>query len=152
VSRLGVLSDPQRARLTKVATELIPNTPDAPGPGGLPEYDQLLQQACNALDRDWDAVQAAIERLPSDISWSSLAAYADESPDSFELVALVLVGAYFMSPSVLTSLGIPPGPRRRAPHDQAANELGTGILDAVLERGSPVKTLADIDEKRKPDS
>ena len=42
-----------------------------------------------------------------------------------------------MSPSVLASLGLPSGERRPANRDQVVDELGTGILDAVFERGCP---------------
>jgi hypothetical protein len=57
----------------------------------------------------------------------------------------MVIGAYFMSPAVLAALGLPTGDRRPAPLDQAVDELSSGILDAVLDRGSPVKTLQEVE-------
>ena len=109
---IAELSGSKLARLTMVAAVLLPGTSAAPGPDELDGYDELLQRACTALAREWDAINSAIEELPADITWD-----------------------------------IPSGRRRAAPLDQAANELGDGLLDAVMERKSPVLSLEDVNSR-----
>jgi hypothetical protein len=144
VSTQWSLDDEQLARVCGMAAILLPGSPGSPAPGALPEFGQLVQRAVATVGRESAALEAAIGRLPLDLSWESLEAYADAEAEGFELVALVVVGAYFMSPTVLTAIGLPTDDRRAAPRDQAVDELGSGILDAVLERGSPVKTLPEV--------
>lgn len=139
------LGNEQLARICTTAEILLPGSPDSPAPGLLPEFEDLVQRAANALSRESSELEEAIARLPVDLSWNTLAAYANEEPERFELIALLVVGAYFMSPTVLAALGLPTGDRRPAPLEQAVDELSSGILDAVLDRGSPVKTLQDVD-------
>jgi hypothetical protein len=91
------------------------------------------------------ALAAAIDLLPEEPSWENLSSFAARDPVSFELVALLAVGAYCMSASVLASLGRPAGERRPAHREQVVDELSSGILDPVFERGSPVRTLEDVD-------
>jgi hypothetical protein len=90
---------------------------------------------------------AAIAALPAEPTWDSLEAFAQTDRASFEQVALLAVGAYFMSPSVLASLGLPTGERRPADREQVVDELSSGVLDAVLERGCPVRTLDEVNER-----
>jgi hypothetical protein len=147
MTRVAALSGQEIARVRAAAQVLLPGTPDSPAPDALREYDDLLQQAAAALAGDREALATAIGALPPEPSWESLSAFAELEPTSFELVCLLAVGAYFMSPAVLTSLGTPTGPRRPADREQVVDELGTGILDAVLERGCPVRTLEDVNER-----
>jgi hypothetical protein len=138
------LGNEQLTRVCATAAILLAGSGNSPAPGSLPEFEALVQRAANALWRESSALEEAIARLPAELTWDSLSAYADAEPESFELLALVVVGAYFMSPAVLAALGLPTGDRRPAPLEQAVDELSSGILDAVLDRGSPVKTLQEI--------
>ena len=146
------LGNEQLTRVCATATILLPGSPDSPAPGSLPEFENLVQRAANALSRESSALEEAIARLPAELSWDILSGYASEEPESFELLSLLVVGAYFMSPIVLAALGLPAGDRRPAPLEQAVDELSSGILDAVLDRGSPVKTLQEIDGMTSPGS
>jgi hypothetical protein len=74
-----------------------------------------------------------------------LSAFAEADPASFGDISLLAIGAYFMAPSVLEGLGLPTGERRPASREQAVDELSTGILDPVFERGCPVRTLEDVE-------
>ena len=138
------LGNEQLARICTTAAILLPGSADSPAPGSLPEFEDLVRTAASALSRESSALEEAIARLPVELSWETLSGYADEEPDSFELLSLVVVGAYFMSPLVLAALGLPAGDRRPAPLEQAVDELSSGILDPVLERRSPVKTLSEV--------
>ena len=138
------LGSEQLARICATAAILLPGSADSPAPGSLPEFGDLVQAAASALSRESPSLEEAIARLPAELSWETLSGYADEEPGSFELLSLVVVGAYFMSPVVLAALGLPAGDRRPAPLEQAVDELSSGILDPVLERRSPVKTLSEV--------
>ena len=140
----AVLSPQQVDRVRATASILLASPSESPALDALPDVDRLLQQAAVALGNKGPALAAAIDALPQQPSWENLSAFAEEDPESFELVALLAVGAYFMSPSVLDSLGRPSGVRRRANPEQVVDELSTGILDAVLDRGCPVRSLDDV--------
>jgi hypothetical protein len=142
-----VLSRQQVERVRAAAAILLAGPSDSPALDALPDFDGLLQQAAAALGSKGPALAAAIGALPPEPSWASLAAFAAGEPESFELVALLAVGAYFMSPAVLDSLGRPAGARRRAHPEQVVDELSTGILEAVLDRGCPVRSLDDVNGK-----
>lgn len=141
----GLLTREQVSRICTAAGILLPGSSESPSPGSLPEFPDLVQRAAKTLNRELPALEKAIAALPSEMTWDTLSAYSTEEAESFELVSLVVVGAYYMSPTVLAALGLPTGERRRAPLELAVDQLD-GILDAVLERGCPVKTLEDIDE------
>jgi len=139
-----------RRRLDRVratAAILLPGSSDSPAANALPDFDELVQQAAVALEGTGPALAAAIDVLPPEPTWENMSAFAEHDPSSFELVCLLAVGAYYMSPSVLASLGLPTGERRPADPEQVVDELSTGILDAVFERGSPVRTLQDVNRE-----
>ena len=139
----GNLSPEQLDRVRLTAAMLLPGTAQCPAPEAVSGFDELLQRAAVALGGEGRALGAAIEALPVELSWANLSDFADRDPSSFELVSLLAIGAYFMSPTVLSSLGIPTGKRRPANPEQVVDELGGGLLDAVFERGCPIRTLED---------
>lgn len=143
----SLLNREQLARICATAEILLSGSVESPAPTSLPEFPDLVQRAANTLSRELPVLTEAVARLPAELSWDTLSTYATEDAEGFELLALVVVGAYYMSPTVLATLGLPTGERRRAPLELAVDQLSTGILDAVLERGSPVKTLQDIADR-----
>ena len=143
----ATLSRRQLDLVRATAAILLPGTSESPSPNALPDFDELVQHAAGALGGVGPALATAIDALPPEPSWENLAALAKRDPTSFELVALLAVGAYFMSHQVLGSLGLPTGERRPAHREQVVDELSTGILDPVLERGSPVRTLDDVNRE-----
>lgn len=128
-------------RVRAVAAVLLPGSAESPAAVALPDFDELVQRAAAALDGDDRDLIAAIEALPEEPSWEGLSAFAELEASSFEQISLLLVGAYFMSPAVLASLSLPTGERRPARPEQVVDELSTGILDPVIERGCPIRTL-----------
>lgn len=142
------MSGQQLDRVRATAAVLLPGSTESPAPHLLPEFDELLQQAAVALGGEGRALAAAIETLPPKPSWENLSALSECDPSSFELVSLLAIGAYFMSPTVLGSMGIPTGKRRPANPEQVVDELSDGILDPVFERGCPVRTLEEVDGQR----
>jgi hypothetical protein len=144
MTRGAELTREQLDRVRAVASVLIPGSPASSPAAGIEDLDDLLQHAAVALDSEARTLAAAIEALPDEASWESVSDFAAADPSSFEQISLLVVGAYFMSPSVLASLGLPTGERRPANREQAVDELSTGILDPVFERGCPVRTLEDV--------
>ena len=140
------LSREQLDRVRVTAAVLLPGSAESPAIDTLADFDQLVQQAAVALASEGRGIVEAIEALPEQPTWEDLSAFAEVDPSSFEQVSLLAIGAYFMSPDVLASLGLPTGGERRpANREQVVDELSTGILDAVFERGCPVRTLEDVE-------
>ena len=129
-----------------LATSDSPGSPDSPAADDLSNINALLQQAAAALNSGRPTLRAAISALPPELTWESLRNFAADDPSSFEQVSLLAVGAYFMSPDVLAALGFPSRQRLRADPEQVVDELSSGILDAVYERGCPVLTLDQIND------
>ncbi len=146
MSSAVTLSVEQLAKLRLIALTLIPGDGASPTIAQLPDYEGLLQRAAAAVGSDLGALLGGLDLLPSDPDWATLSKFADAEPESFELISSVAVGAYFMSPLALESIGWPTGQRRRAPQDQAVDELGYGILEPVLARGSLVRLPPDTSE------
>ena len=140
----AVLTEEQLELVRSTAAVLLPGSAESPAPAAIPDFDELLQSAARALEGDTRGLGAAIAALPVEATWESLSALAERDPSAFEQVSLLAVGAYYMSPIVLASLGMPTGERRPADREQVVDELDSGILDAVLERGCPVRTLDDV--------
>jgi hypothetical protein len=143
VATSDLLTGEQFSRLRAVAVTLIPGRGDSPPAADLPDLDQLLNQALVALGPEVDDLRLALDLMPADVNWDSLAQFSDDDSAAFELVSTTAVGAYFMSTVVLDSIGYPTGARRPPPHDLAADQLGTGILDPVLARESVVRLPPD---------
>jgi Tfp pilus assembly protein FimV len=141
------LSAEQLVRVRAAAALLLPGSAEAQAPTVLPDFEQQLQHAAAALEGGDNALATAIDALPAKPTWQNLSALAEADPASFGQASLLVVGAFFMSPSVLASLGLPTGERRPAPREQVVDELDGGILDAVLERGCPVRTLDEVNAR-----
>lgn len=130
----GVVSPSEVDQLRAVAHALIPGDHSSPAASDLSDYPELLGRAVNALGPEADALRTALTKLPPDVDLSALERFATEDPAAFDVISTAVAGAYFMSEQALRSIGYPVGARHAAPHDQAAEELGTGLLDAVIAR------------------
>jgi hypothetical protein len=138
------LSPGQLSRLRVLASVLLPGSHPSPAAGDLEDFDQLVFLATGALRREFAAITAAVEALPATISRDSVLGFSQHDPESFELISLVLVGAYFMAARVKDHLGLPTGPRYAPSFEQIADELLEGLIDPVLDRISPIRTLDDV--------
>jgi hypothetical protein len=129
------------AKLRTVAGILLPGDEESPAADSLGDLDQLLAQAVKAIGSEGDALRAALATLPKQLDWESVKDFDAAHPHAFDIISAVCAGAYFMSPVVLTSIGYPQGSRRAPRIDQAAGELETGVLDAVMARPSMVREI-----------
>ncbi len=125
--------------LLRVADCLIPESGPNPKPSDAEQYPAYLQLALAARADVIDTVVAGAVKLadvPDDELWAALKQLWAEDKSTFDPMSSVVAGAYFMTPQVKALIGYPGQHRDPAPLDQAAEELGNGLMDPVLERGS----------------
>jgi hypothetical protein len=132
------LSESELATLLRIADCLIPADGPNPKASDAVDYPSHLRLALGARSDAFDAVIAGAETLadvPDSDLWQALKTmWADDKP-TFDPLSAVLAGAYFMTPQIMELIGYPGQHRDPAPLEEAANEIATGILDPVLERG-----------------
>ena len=125
-----------------VAGTLLPGDGTSPPATTVPDIDELLQRAAAAIGQEILALKRAIAMLPAKCDWAALSEFAEVEPTDFDLIWHVAAGAYFMSPTVLASIGYPTGTRIAPPFDEAAGEIASGILEPVIARGPRVRPLS----------
>ena len=132
----------QLDQLKHVAQVLLPGDDRAPSASGIADLGELMARAIDAVGVEGQVVMAALAQLEAEPTWDQLRAYAEGHPDDFEVLSTVVSGAYFMSPQALDAIGYPHGQERRAPrNDLAADQLSSGVLDAIAERDSMVRLV-----------
>ena len=105
-------------------------------PSECPEFAELLNLALATRSDVFDEVCAALNEAGSagDAHAWLHDLYA-RNRRNFNDLAMVLAGAYLMVPAVRAHVNYPGQGRNPAPYDQIADELSSGILDPVMERG-----------------
>lgn len=132
------LRDDELATLLRAADVLIPEAPGLPAGGGAPDYAAWLDRALAARSDAFETIVRAVERLQrvdAPEMLDALRRMSTEEPDRFHALSAVLAGAYLMGPKVRAHIGYPGQERRPAAFDEAAEELMSGILGPVIERG-----------------
>jgi hypothetical protein len=140
------LNDDELTALLRVADCLIPESGPNPKPSDTEQYSAHLELALAARADVIDAVVGGAVKLvdvPDDELWAALRQMSAEDKFTFDPMSSVLAGAYFMTPQVKALIGYPGQHRSPAPLEQAAEELGSGLMDPVLERGSIYVPAAD---------
>jgi hypothetical protein len=133
------VSADELAVLLRVADCLIPASGPNPKPSDVAEYVPYLNVALAARSDVFDRLMAAVDELAAvsaGAMWERLKRMWAEDTDTFDPLSSVVAGAYFMTPEVKALIGYPGQHRDTAPLEQAADELGDGLLDPVIERGS----------------
>lgn len=132
------LTDTELAALLRVADCLIPASGPNPKASEAEQYTSYLELALAARADVFEAVVDAagkVADIPDDQLWNALEAMSTEDKVIFDPLSAVVAGAYFMTPQVMKLIGYPGQHRDPAPLELAAEEIGSGILDPVLERG-----------------
>ncbi|GAB5898083.1 MULTISPECIES: hypothetical protein [Mycolicibacterium] len=132
------LTDTELAALLRVADCLIPASGPNPKASDAEQYIAYLELALAARTDVFEAVVGGARKLsdvPDDELWDALKTMSAEDKFTFDPLSSVLAGAYFMTPQVMKLIGYPGQHRDPAPLELAADEIGSGILDPVLERG-----------------
>lgn len=133
------ITDDELTALLRVADCLIPAAGPNPKASDAEQYVPYLHLALAARTDVFDALLAAATKLadvPDAELWGALRQMWSEDKTTFDPLSAVLAGAYFMTPQVMELIGYPGQRRDPAPLELAANEIGSGIMDPVLERGS----------------
>ena len=132
------LTDDEQASLLRIADTLIPAAGPNPKASDAEEFVPYLHLALAARADVFDAVLKAVSEL-ADVAderlHSALKTMWAEDKFTFDPLSSIIAGAYFMTPQVKELIGYPGQHRDPAGLEDAADELETGILDPVLERG-----------------
>lgn len=132
------LTEAENATLARIADALIPEVGPNPKASDADEFGAYLQLALAARTDVFEAVLKAVDEL-SDVSdvdmYDALKKMWATDRSTFDPLSSIIAGAYFMTPQVKQLIGYPGQHRDPAGLEDAANELETGILEPVLERG-----------------
>jgi hypothetical protein len=139
------LSNEQIATLIAIADWLIPRVGDNPAGSEVPDYGSWLNRAVAARSRHLDLLCRTLDGLAKEDLSVALPRLDKQEPGTFRLLSGVIAAGYFMTPSVLARIGYVGQRRDPADLEQAADELGSGILDPVTRRGSLVRPVPSGD-------
>lgn len=132
------ITEVERATLLRIADCLIPAAGPNPAASDAEDYLKFLRLALAARADAFDAVMTAVAAL-AEVSGAELRAALKQmwatDKATFDPLSAIVAGAYFMTPQIMALIGYPGQHRDAAGLEDAANELETGILDPVLERG-----------------
>lgn len=133
------LTDDEQTTLLRIADTLIPAVGPNPKASDAEQFVPYLHLALAARADVFEAVLSAVSTLSGvadeDLHDALRSLWADDK-HTFDPLSSVIAGAYFMTPQVKELIGYPGQHREPAGLEDAANELETGILDPVLDRGS----------------
>jgi hypothetical protein len=132
------LTDTELTTLMRIADTLIPASGPNPKASEAEQFQPYLHLALAARADVFEAVLTAVHTLaevPDSELRDALKTMWAEDKFTFDPLSSVIAGAYFMTPQVKKLIGYPGQHRDPAGLEDAANELETGILDPVIERG-----------------
>jgi hypothetical protein len=132
------ISQDEVATLLRIADCLIPAAGPNPAASDAENYLKYLHLALAARADAFDAVMDAAATLAAVHDKELRAALKQmwaTDKATFDPLSAILAGAYFMTPQIMALIGYPGQHRDPAGLEDAANELETGILKPVLERG-----------------
>lgn len=133
------LTASEESTVLRIADTLIPESGPNPKASDARDFVAYLHLALAAWSDVFDAVLKAVNDLadvPVEGMRDALKRLWAEDKVTFDPLSSVIAGAYFMTPQVKELIGYPGQHRDPAGLEDAANELETGILDPVIERGS----------------
>ena len=129
------LTEAQRARLALLADALIAGGAGLPSASGAEVPTQWIDRVF-AVRPDMHTAVLTVLDLNGDPD-TMLTALRRNDPDTFNLFAFAIAGAYLINPRIRRELGYPgPAPvKNPALPDEADSYLEDGILDVVIKRG-----------------
>ncbi len=125
--------------LRRVADTLIPASGNNLAASKVTDFQSLAEKALAVLDPHFDDITSLLAELSSISSeklWDCLETLNRERQSVFYPLSLLVLGTYIYSPELKESLGYPAPHQNYAELFDAADELASGILDPVVERGS----------------
>jgi hypothetical protein len=149
ITRLSVPTVRKKARralsadelndLRRVANALIPAAGDASAGGDIADFPTQAADALAILDASFDQIEgvlADVHDCPTENLFGWLRELDQGAPEMFYPLSLMITAMYLYSAEVEQLHGYP-HPHRNPPSPmQAADEIDSGILNSVMERGS----------------
>jgi len=130
------LSSSEVETYLRIADTLCPGGDGVAYPSAQPDFLEQLDVALAARSDSFERIIELLheaEAVAEPDAW--LRMLHDSDSDGFQALSAVAAGAFLMLPPVRAAVGYP-GQRRSVPRiDEAADEIGDGILDLVLARG-----------------
>lgn len=130
---MSELTDRDRELLRDIADVLVPATDTMPSLRAADLTSEWLNRACAARADSLPVLLRALRKLDaeSDVTTALQALHADER-ETFDTVAAIVAGAYYMVPRVRELIGYPGQVRNPPPIDQAADELSDEIFEGAM--------------------
>jgi hypothetical protein len=120
-------------------------TPPVARPSESAQFKDTLQIALAARSDVFEEIVAALHQSASaadPAQW--LRQLSTEAPSLYASLSAILAGAYLMTPEVKSYVRYPGQGKNRAPWQQIGDELATGILDPVIDRGPIYRTTEHL--------
>ncbi|MBY5825866.1 hypothetical protein [Rhizobium leguminosarum] len=124
--------------LRTVANTLIPPQDNFRSGSAVSNFDQLITKAAAILDKYFELLTNVLEELrvtPETEMWDRLKRLEAEDGETFYVLSTLIVGTYIYSDEIKSELNYPTPHRNPPGLFDAADELSSGILDPVIERG-----------------
>ncbi|CUR56132.1 conserved hypothetical protein [metagenome] len=143
------LTESELCTLRAVADALIPAAGDNPAATQEPGLDDMLVTAAHARADAFVEITEALATLrdltPADLDTELRRLHAEDE-GVFQPLSAVVAGAWLLLPTVRARIGYAGQKADPAPLELAVDEISSGILDDVLERGPifrPVEPSTD---------
>lgn len=133
------LSEQERTTLSRVADTLIPARDGASAASAEPGFWDGLALALHARADAFDAIVDALRAVASTGSeelWTRLRSLDTEEPATFQALSTVIAGAWLLTPGTRDRIDYHGQQSDRAGLDEAVDEISSGVLDPVIERGA----------------
>jgi hypothetical protein len=131
------LSAEERAVLARVADTLIPARAGVPAASAEPGFWESLSVALDARADAFDEITRILHELgavePGEL-WERLRNLDATAPAVFQALSTVITGAWLLTPGTRDRIGYHGQQSEKAGLEEAADEISSGVLDAVLGR------------------
>jgi choline dehydrogenase-like flavoprotein len=130
------LSGEEIAVLARAAQILVPAHGGRPGAADEPAFEQMLHTAADARADAFQALEAVIAKIApldqADLD-KEMRDLLTEDPKAFQVLSTVIAGAWLLTPTARHRIGYHGQERKLAGVLEAADQIGSGLLDPVLE-------------------
>lgn len=145
------LTENEVRTLCAVADALIPAAGDNPGATQEPGFKESLVTAANARADAFDEITTALSKLsdlePAEVD-SELRRLHTDDEATFQPLSAVVAGAWLLLPTVRARIGYSGQKADPAPIELAVDEISSGILDDVMERGPIFRVVTQASTDR----
>lgn len=121
-------------RLLEIGETLIPSTSSMVGAGLIDDADRFIARAIESRPDLGVGLDEAVASCTDEVVASALTGGAPDSP-SFDQVATLIVGAYYMNPIARRQIGYPGQLALEYDPMEYVSWVDEGLLDQVLSNG-----------------